>query len=357
MTVEQLSKYGFGHQIVSMGITPLQLAKNANNLSELNSVAIEYSISRIRNDYGIGSIRGLKRRLEKMPKPDLVVLHQIYTLSTIIGYRYAKRNGIPYALQPHGSLTKYHESQNSFIKFIAKKICLSKILKYSCAVIVTCESERNDLDESLQSKVHILPYGANILDKKIENFLLEQEIQDDVRIVFSGRFDKKKNLNLLILSLKKILEKFPNMILDIAGSGTRKERSSLIRLVSDLELDSNVIFHGWVNTEKMRQLLGTSKLLVLPSENENFALVVAEALSLGTPCVVSKFVGTADVVAKHQAGVVIDQINPSSIAEGILKVLDGDPTSFKIAAFKATRAEFDWSKIAAQWKALVASVS
>ena len=145
--------------------------------------------------------------------------------------------------------------------------------------------------------------------------------------------------------------------MDIAGSGSTREVNHVREIVSSMQLEPSIEFHGWIGAERMRQLLTASKLLVLPSENENFAIVVVEALSLGIPCVVSKFVGTADIVAKHQAGEVIDELTPASIAVGIIKVLQGDGAAYRKAAIEATRDELDWSKIALQWKALIASLA
>jgi len=75
------------------------------------------------------------------------------------------------------------------------------------------------------------------------------------------------------------------------------------------------------------------------------------------PCVVSKYVGTSDIVAKHHAGEIIKELTPTSVADGILKVLQGDETKYREAAFEAVQNSLDWSKIALQWKGLVTSLA
>ncbi len=355
MIAKQLTKYGFKNQIISTGNTVGQLERNSNNIAELKAMGVEfnYSMSRFQNNYGLGSFRNLKKSITSMPKPDLIVLHQIYTFSTILGYWYAKKYQIPYAVHPHGSLTKYHEADSRYVKILAKKLIISRILLESDAIIVTCESEKADLSIPLQCKAFNLPFGSIFLDQQGGDSTFLEPAHRNLRIVFSGRFDKKKNLPLLIESLPQVLDKYPELILDIAGSGYANEVNDVHQLVSSLQLEPSIQFHGWIGPERMRQLLTASQLLVLPSENENFAIVVAEALSLGIPCVVSKFVGTADIVAKHRAGEVIDQLTPASIADGIIKVLQGDYDAYRKAAIEATRDELDWSKIALQWKTLV----
>lgn len=355
MTASQLSKYGIRNQIVSTGNTKRQLERNLSKIAELKAVGVEfnYSLSRWQNNYGLGSFISLFKIINGMPRPDLIVLHQIYTFSTILGYWYAKRNHIPYAVMPHGSLTKYHESDSRFKKTLAKKIIVSKILLESNLIIVTCDSEKNDLATLLQQKARIIAYGAVFQNLMDGNPVISQSTQRNLRIVFSGRFDKKKNLPMLIQSLPQVLDKYPELILDIAGSGSTKEVNDVHQLVSSMQLEPSIQFHGWIGTERMRQLLAASKLLVLPSENENFAIVVAEALSLGIPCVVSKFVGTSDIVAKHHAGEIINDLTPSAIAAAVIKVLNGDENVYRAAALKANREDFDWAKISMQWQKLI----
>ena len=358
-TVKQLTKHGITNQIVSAGNTRNQMEQNSAILSDLKSIGVEYigTVARFKNDYGLGTLRGLKKRLDNLSKPELVVLHQIYTFSTLLGYMYAKKNRIPYVVKPHGSLTKYHESDSKLIKTLAKWVLISKILREADAIIVTCESERADLISSLIPKAYQLNYGAVVsrpLDEAVRRLPRGNQ---NKRIVFSGRFDKKKNLPLVIKAMPQILDRYPDLILDIAGSGTTNEVRILQKLVSTLELESNVKFHGWIDSSKMQEIFAAARLLVLPSENENFAIVVAEALSAGVPCVVSKFVGTAEIVAKHNAGEVIDELTAASVAEGIMNVLRGDEKKYREAAFEAVENSLDWSEIALRWRALVTSLA
>lgn len=358
-TVKQLTKNGIANQIVSFGNTKDEIEKNSNIASDLNSIGVQYrfTIAKFRNDYGLGSLRGLNEALTSLSKPDLVVLHQVYTVSSLFGYMYAKKNGIPYVVMPHGSLTKYHESDSKLKKSLAKWLFISKILREAKAIIVTCESERADLIASHKVKAYKLNYGA-IVNKPIGEDVRRLSMgTQNPHIVFSGRFDKKKNLPLVIKAMPIVLERYPDLILDIAGSGTAKEVRMLQSLMESLKLECSIKFHGWIDAPKMLELFSGARLLVLPSENENFAIVVAEALSAGVPCVLSKFVGTADIVAKHHAGEIIQELTPTSVAEGILKVLQGDETKYREAAFEAVQNSLDWSKIALRWKALVTSLA
>lgn len=357
-TVKETSKYGICNQIIAFGVTKNQLAGCRKLLTNLESIGVEFrfTITRFKNDYGVGSLRGLSGKLASLQKPNLVVLHQIYTFSVLIGYIYARKNKIPFVIMPHGSLTKYHESDSKFIKYLAKSVIIAKILRESKAIVVTCESERNDLTPALKAKAYHLNYGASRISSAHKVNLMQVKSNQNIRIVFSGRFDKKKNLPMLLGAMPKIVESYPELVLDIAGSGTANEIRELQVKVSTLKLEKNVYFHGWVDSSKMQEIYSGARLLVLPSENENFALVVAEALSAGIPCVVSKYVGAADIVARHYAGEVIDELTSDSVADGIIKVLKGDENQYRKAAFAAVENSLDWSTVSQRWKTLVTSL-
>ncbi len=358
ITVKNLRDFEIDADVASLGNSYASSRAGKSRIQEIASQGskVVCTPSWFTNSYGIGWNFGFLKRLSVPSVYSVVVLHQVYTLSTLIGYRYSKKNRIPYVVFPHGSLTHYHESDSKLIKGAARRLIIKKILREAGAIIVTCVSEKMDLEVGLQPKAILLPYGA-----EIGNLLLDIKNKTGgdskiTRILFSGRFDKKKNLPMLLKALPGILSKYPNLVLDIAGSGTTKEIRNLKTIIATLELENNIEFHGWVDRSEMEQLFRSASLLVLPSENENFAQVVSEALSSGVPCVVSQFVGTSDIVARHHAGEIIEELTPESVAAAVLKVLEGDQLAYREAAFKATREDLDWSKIALKWKALISSL-
>lgn len=358
-TTMQLSQYGVKSNIFSCGNTKIQIEKNKDLLNNLakNGIDFKYSQTHIQNNYGIGSLQRLKKTLTGVSRPDYVILHGIYTFSTLLGYLFAKKSGIPYAVYPHGSLASYHEAKNKIIKKLAKKLIINRVLFEANSMIVTCANERNELDIILQTKTWVVPFGAATKNQSFNLDTPIRRVKTDVRIMFSGRFHVGKNLQLLIKSIPEIIKIYPDLILDIAGSGTKNEILTLKNLTQELKLDRHIEFHGWLDKIEIEKLLNSTRMLVLPSSYENFALVVSEALSAGVPCVVSKFVGSSDIVAKHHAGEVVNELTPASIAAGVIKVLQGDEYAYRAAAFKATREELDWYKISLQWKALIKSVA
>ena len=90
--------------------------------------------------------------------------------------------------------------------------------------------------------------------------------------------------------------------LRIAGSGEDSYLASLKNLAAELGIDRRVTWLDWVGGEGKFRTLSEAGLLVLTSQNENFANVVIESLSVGTPVLLSDQVGLCDYVLEKDLG-------------------------------------------------------
>jgi glycosyltransferase involved in cell wall biosynthesis len=82
-----------------------------------------------------------------------------------------------------------------------------------------------------------------------------------------------------------------------------------------LNLESNIIFHGFVQTEQVAKLLGTTLALVLPSIEEQFGNVVIEAQALGLPVLLSDVCGARDNLVRTAVnGFIFEPDNSQGLA-------------------------------------------
>ena len=74
---------------------------------------------------------------------------------------------------------------------------------------------------------------------------------------------------------------------------------------------------GQQDNEQKFSVLAQHDLMILPSHDENFANVVIESLSVGTPVLISSNVGLADYILATNLGWVCDN-EPSDLAETLV---------------------------------------
>ena len=115
-------------------------------------------------------------------------------------------------------------------------------------------------------------------------------------LVSAGRLTIQKGLTHLLQAFRKVVEKRPKSLLLIVGSGDQYEE--LIELAASLGLSGNVIFTGYLNGtgKQWRDAFRVGDLFVMPSVSEPFGITPFEALAQGTPVLMSKQVGSSEIL-------------------------------------------------------------
>lgn len=151
----------------------------------------------------------------------------------------------------------------------------------------TAESEYRDIRRlGFLQPVAIIPNGIDV------PVLPDRSPHPQRTLLFLGRIHVVKGLDMLLPAWRAVQENFPDWRLVIAGSdegyrGTSGYLAEVKALAQRLGLQ-RVEFPGPLYGQDKRQAYRNADLYVLPSYSENFGMTVAEALSVGTPVIVSR---------------------------------------------------------------------
>lgn len=160
-------------------------------------------------------------------------------------------------------------------------------------------------------------------------------------VLFVGRLVYQKGPDLLIEAIPHILEKRWDVQFLIAGTGQMREH--LEAMAAGLPVQ----FLGYISDTDHLRLLNAADVVVIPSRNEPFGLVLTEAWSAGRCVVATEVGGLAENIENFTDGVKVP-VRPDSIAWGIEHVIQ-DPATVRAlgaAGRKKVEAEFDWNTIA-----------
>lgn len=136
----------------------------------------------------------------------------------------------------------------------------------------------------------------------------------DRHFTIVARLVPKKNLHMALDAYAKYKEINTDVRpLHICGSGP------LVQELKDkakiLNIDNNIVFHGFVQTEDIAKLLGSSIALILPSTEEQFGNVVIEAQAMGLPVLLSDVCGARDRLVRSAVnGFIFEPDNPNGLA-------------------------------------------
>ena len=113
-------------------------------------------------------------------------------------------------------------------------------------------------------------------------------------ILFLGRITLQKGPDYFLRAAKRVLEKNQKVLFVVSGSGDMER--SVLELAVSLGIAQNVLFTGFVTGADRTEMYSAADLFVMPSVSEPFGIAPLESMKLGTPVLISKQSGVAEVV-------------------------------------------------------------
>lgn len=237
---------------------------------------------------------------------------------------YAYKNNKPYLITPHGMLYPETLKRSYWKKWPMLKLWFQKDITKASCLHSTCESEMNHLrDFGYSGPIAVIgnPVNINPLTSKLCDIRRETTATQH-RIGFLGRLHPRKNVEAIMRGMA-IAHHRNDIELVVMGAGEPAYEEFLRGEAKRLGVEKQVEFAGFVNGEdKFRRLAELSALFV-PSDMENFGMIVPEALLVGTPVMASLGTPWKDL-EDYKCGWWRDN-SPESIAKVIDEVAETSP--------------------------------
>jgi len=129
---------------------------------------------------------------------------------------------------------------------------------------------------------------------RLQQTLTELKRQGKKIVLYHGRISIQKGVDYFIRAARKVIDTDPSVVFVISGSGDML--TQIIEQVGAMGLSENVRFAGALWEEDRDRMYQSADLVVMPSVSEPFGLVPLEALQHGTPSIISKQSGVAEVL-------------------------------------------------------------
>lgn len=195
---------------------------------------------------------------------------------------------------------------------------------------------------SISNKPVVIYNGVDVAEIR-KNSVPRIALKGEFKLFFPGGAKLWKGGALSIKSLLNIKNEIPNVHLYITGAVP--EKHVLRKLVKERKLEQAVTFLGFLSRQEYYQVLSSTDVLVLPSKNESFGIVLLEAMALGKPIVATKMGGIPEVIKDMQNGILVNR-NPKSIAEAVVYLYKNKEVYERISRRNLKSVElFDWDNI------------
>jgi glycosyltransferase involved in cell wall biosynthesis len=177
-----------------------------------------------------------------------------------------------------------------------------------------------------QKQIWVVRYGA---DQLTFNPGPDSKPPENFRILFAGQVCLRKGIKTLLDALTVAAQ--PEWHVEFYGA----RLGEADRDIAAYRGPSPLHFHGPVSQGNLADAMRSSSVLVLPSLEEGFGLVVPQALNCGIPCIVSDRVGGKDLIQHRMNGSIIPAQQPEALAGGIGMV--GKPSARRVAKLRLDR--------------------
>lgn len=211
----------------------------------------------------------------------------------------------------------------------------------------------------LSVPVHVLPLGvdqslvgAKPLASKLAN--------EDVEILFVGRFEKRKGIDLLLNVMPKILGDHPQVAFRLIGNASLKDEDG-INLYDEFKKRyhrekwfKRVHQEGYVTDEALAEAYRRCDIFVAPSRYESFGLIFIEAMANSKPIIGARVGGIPEIIADGVNGYLFEPENERDLAEKITRLLQNKQAREKMGAegLELIRSKFNAVKMAQDVAAL-----
>ena len=251
---------------------------------------------------------------------DIVHIHSWWSPTIIIAAAICKLRGRIPVLSPHGMFCDYVLNTNNKYKKQLLHAVVGRSILLNTFLHVSTDMEWKESQAFLKANwtgciiPNLIESGKNLSPAK-------KESGAPLIIGFLSRIDRKKGLDVLISALAEVNFDFR---LKIAGSGDQQYIAYLKELSKKKNISHKVEWVGWKDNIAKYQFYRSVDLLALISHNENFGVVVLEALSVGTPVLLSTGVGLSKYVEDNRLGWVLSMSEIENITQ-VLEIINDQP--------------------------------
>jgi len=244
---------------------------------------------------GYGYRRGLPARIRALAQQhDAVIIHGTWQYHAYATWRALRGTGIPYFVYPHGMLDPWFKRTYP-LKHLKKWAYWPwadyRVLRDARAVLFTTEQERLLARQSFwlyQANEVVVGYGTSVppgnAEQQRELFLSRfPQLHGQRILLFLSRIHPKKGVDLLIEAFAAAAATDPSLQLVIAGPDQVGWLAQLQQRAAELDITDRITWPGMLSGDLKWGAFRAAELFCLPSHQENFGIVVAEALACGLP--------------------------------------------------------------------------
>lgn len=277
----------------------------------------------------------LARDLHHESPYDLCHCHFVIP-SGVAAYALLKTDGLPFVLTAHGSdVPGYNPDRFGGLHPVLQPVW-RRIVKAAAAITSPSRHLEGLIRNRIDVSVEVIPNGFDPVPFP--------KVERKNRILVATRMFERKGVQFVLRALAGMTTDWE---VCIAGDGPYLP--TLKQLARELGVKAN--FLGMIPRDELQRLFATSRVFVFTSSQENFPMVLLEAMAGGCAVVTSSTSGCAEVGSG--AAVLVEPENELALRAALSRLLDDDREIDRVARLGIDRvALFGWDRVANEFATL-----
>lgn len=282
---------------------------------------------------------------------ELIHAHNLFSAG-YAAFKLYKTRGIPYVVAVRNT------DVNVFFHYMVHLRGVGvKIMDNAAAVVFLSPAYKwnvlkkyvpKKLREKIDKKSFVIPNG---IDRVFLDHIPPEHKQvneNQLRLIYVGEVNTNKNLTTTLKACELLKSKGYNPCFKVVGEISNPK----LRYIKDSPF---VEYHQHCDKEEVIEYYKQSDIFVMPSLNETFGLVYAEALSQGLPIIYSRGQGIDGYFAEGQVGYHVNSKHPEDIANAVEKIL----SSYDVISSQAKEVSpfFSWERIASLYEQIYKQIT
>jgi glycosyltransferase involved in cell wall biosynthesis len=264
----------------------------------------------------------------QMLNDDYDIIHSIgiRSFQSLIGAIISKIKKIPLVISDEGGLTTHPDLKKDFSSKVLYKLqtpIVKFIINQSSAVIAANEYEKKIFSEFCEeSKIVIVRNGVDLDILNTEKISIKKKYKMDSFILFLGRFNRVKGIDVLINAINSIKNhsKFEKTQLLIMGVDFGYE-DEMLQLIDEYGLQNKIKVVKNPSRKEVISAYDESEFLVLPSRWELSPLTPLEGFTFKKAVISSNVHGIPYTVTHNVNGILVEPENHNQLANAITELL------------------------------------
>jgi glycosyltransferase involved in cell wall biosynthesis len=268
---------------------------------------------------------------------DLLHIHALFSFAAVSAAYWASHYRVPYVVRPLGTLNRWGmENRRPWLKQASLRMIDSHVLSRAAAVHYTSKDEQEEgarVATVLRPVIIPNPVDFQFDRDKLSGCWFRSDYPEVAQkriILFLSRLHPKKGIELLLASFARLRGRISNIVLVLVGRGENHYVEGLRQQVRELEMESDVVWAGFLEGDAKKAAMAEADVFVLPSYSENFGVATVEAMAAGLPVIVSDRVGIHREISATGAGLVVP-CEEDRLTNAILQVLGNDDLRLRLA--------------------------